>query len=37
MIACCRAEYGVVQSPEVEQVLRQVDRGLFAESPEASA
>jgi protein-L-isoaspartate(D-aspartate) O-methyltransferase len=27
-------EYGVVQSPEVEQVLRQVDRGLFAESPE---
>lgn len=26
----------MVQTPEVEQVLRQVDRGLFAESHEAS-
>ena len=29
------AEYGVVRSPEVEAVLRAIDRGHFTESPEA--
>lgn len=28
------AEYGVVQSPEVERVLRSMDRGLFTDGPE---
>lgn len=29
------AEYGVIQSPEVEAVLRSIDRGHFTDTPEA--